>query len=1396
MAKLLHNWPRFWVPLGQSVPLDELGFLYDPEGEHAHYYYTAYQPRRLDQLDELPVAILLGEPGIGKSTALKEESIRVQTENKVCIHRELNQYHSDTRLIEDIFGSEEIRAWRRGHHRLTFLLDSLDECSLTIPTAARILVNQLKGLPKGRLSLRLTCRTADWPTHLTDELRELWRSETKEAPDPLDVFELAPLRKKDIQCAALDHELDADAFLEEVRHKEIQPLATHPNTLNMLLSLFGRPDGLPRQRAELYRLGCETLAAECNPFRQESHYTGKLTAYQRMAVAGRIAAQMVFGHRSTIWRGDSWDAETADLIESDIAGDVERADGLDFPVDSHVLRETIECALFSGRGEKRIGFAHQSYVEFLAAWHVHSNGLETQRALALFCHPNDGRIPPQYAESAIWLAALDGNIFTALVEAETLLLLRTDLSDRTNEQKAQLIEVLLNSFAARTEFDMDWGLRQHYRKLAYPGLGRQLHPYVVNKGMSLVARRAAMEIATACNVRDLAEELVVIALDQGEDFQHRLNAVEAAANLADTHQLARLRPIVLEETSEDPEDQLKSALIPSLWPTHISAQEIFELLPQTRNVRCLGRFCYSPEEFVKQFSNYDLIIGLQWIVEVEETQQSYTADHLKDTIMAEAWNRLDDPLVLRAFTATTWACLDRFERVFNGLGKWGKAEQDDYKRRIAIIALLEAHSDSENKPDPVSLINAENPIILLQDTFWLLERYQASSNMVLRAKLAKCIDYFIRWDSDTEWIDALITAACADACNIESSLADAVARCVEPIGLDSEIAHTLKVRYAEQIRAQQNRPGPLDPPAPVRVEQALWEFESGNNQAWMRLWKALSLPDDATRDQLSFDNVTKSPGWQRAMQPERTRIVRCAEAWALQETLTHDDIFRTDNSTSYRHIATYLALRLLADENPQSLASAPPGNWRRWAEAIVAYPFDDEPEQRKSLVKRAYSNAPEIVLNTFRRLIGRDIAAHQTLYRVEELAAIWDGQVADLLHEFLAKSGLTLDQTSTLLNALLQHGDEAAFESACNAVISRPLVGPPNQPLALVAAAKLVAHQMQRSWPIIWEKVLADSVFGESLMLGLAYHSGRNGNLVSGLSEQQIVELYFWLEKHFPKDKDVQYPSGEAHSVTARDEVGRLRDNFPSYLSGLGTQSAIDALHSISDQFPERDWLKYLHSEAKQAFRKATLRALAPAELIAYMHRKDARLARSSAELMEAVLVSLQRLQEKLHGQTPLAPFLWNLSDNGNSGRPKSEDRLTDFLKHHLEGDLPTFVIDREVQIRNLKEHGIGERTDLKIEAKDPEGRSLSVIIESKGCWNGDLLTAMKSQLAERYLTLADEACGIYLVGWFRCERWEGKRDCVYKGKKEDLMTELNAQAKTLSNGELKLSAFILDATY
>ena len=190
---------------------------------------------------------------------------------------------------------------------------------------------------------------------------------------------------------------------------------------------------------------------------------------------------------------------------------------------------------------------------------------------------------------------------------------------------------------------------------------------------------------------------------------------------------------------------------------------------------------------------------------------------------------------------------------------------------------------------------------------------------------------------------------------------------------------------------------------------------------------------------------------------------------------------------------------------------------------------------------------------------------------------------------------------------------------------------------------------------------------------------------------------------------------------------------------------------------------------------------------------------RSGTELLDAVLESLQRLQDKLHGETPLAPFLWNLDQGEKTGRPKSEDRLSDFVLHHLQQNLPTLVINREVQVRNLKEHGIGERTDLRIEATSQQGKPLVVIIETKGCWNGELETAMQDQLRDRYMIPTHANGGIYLVGWFYCDRWQNspkKREYQKIGSKEVLQKRLEEQAQSFSNHSVQIRSFVLDATY
>lgn len=125
-------------------------------------------------------------------------------------------------------------------------------------------------------------------------------------------------------------------------------------------------------------------------------------------------------------------------------------------------------------------------------------------------------------------------------------------------------------------------------------------------------------------------------------------------------------------------------------------------------------------------------------------------------------------------------------------------------------------------------------------------------------------------------------------------------------------------------------------------------------------------------------------------------------------------------------------------------------------------------------------------------------------------------------------------------------------------------------------------------------------------------------------------------------------------------------------------------------------------------------------------------------------------------------------------------------------------LIGREVEIRSSVA-STGERTDLYIAAGKPGGKDkLVVVVEVKGCWNRELKTAMRTQLVERYLKDNFYGHGIYVVGWFACPQWDSndyrRRDVAF-ATPDETRAHLYQQATDLSNDEVHVAAFVLDAT-
>jgi hypothetical protein len=128
-----------------------------------------------------------------------------------------------------------------------------------------------------------------------EQLKDSWG-------EAVGIYELAPLRQVDVFEAARVNNIDPDAFLDEVYKREAAPLVIKPVTLTLLLNTYSWDGQFPTTQKDLYYQGCRQLCEETNQDRRDS-FTNNLTVNQRIIVAARIAAIIVFSNRTAIWTG-------------------------------------------------------------------------------------------------------------------------------------------------------------------------------------------------------------------------------------------------------------------------------------------------------------------------------------------------------------------------------------------------------------------------------------------------------------------------------------------------------------------------------------------------------------------------------------------------------------------------------------------------------------------------------------------------------------------------------------------------------------------------------------------------------------------------------------------------------------------------------------------------------------------------------------------------------------------------------------------------------------------------------------------------------------------------------------------------------------------------------------
>ena len=1403
MPGRVYNWKRFWCPREGNIALTDAGYLVDPDTPWAHIQNRDVVS--FDAISDVPCLVLLGEPGMGKTYALRTQAAltrtRVHEAGDRVLWFELGRCSSEERLVRKLFQSATFTAWERGDHQLHLFLDSLDEGLLGINSLSELLADELAEYPVDRLWLRLTCRTAAWPNTLEDALESMWQR------GEVGIYELAPLRLTDVAEAANINGVAADEFLQEVSRMEAAPLATRPVTLGFLLKTFARRGALPSRRSDLYEQGCELLCEESNESRRERGHKGQYTASQRLAVAARIAAVTVYGNRYAVWRG----ANPADLPEEDVrlpdlCGGYESYDGKVFQVDENAVTEALDTGLFSSRGPSRMGWTHETYAEFLAAWYVAHSDMTLGQIMSLIGHPGDpdGRLVPQLHETAAWLAGMRADVFNEILTSDPEVLLRSDVATAEQEDRARLVQEFLHAHDRGLLLPPHAGDTGVYSKLAHAGLPQQLRSYLRDRGNGALSRRVAIRILQACGLTALQHDLVNTALDLTEPMLVRQGAAAAVCRLGDEEAKARLKPLAIDPGPDDGDDELKGIALRATWPRHISAQELFSSLRPPKCGMLLGMYyVFLAQDLSRDLEPPDLPVALQW-VEGQCIAPSLPNgfEAAMDGILTQALQHMQQDSVGELLARASLARLKHHGYITKGPTEPGFHDilsHDDEKRRRLVSEMIGLISHSQE--DFFFLLYPGNQLVTASDLPWILDQLSAAQPPAVQDVLTDLASHLFHPD-DRERADLVYTA-----CQSNPKLAEAFAWLLAPVTLDSEQAQRMKDSHRKRKALERRRDDtpPIDPPPAERVETLLKECESGNPDAWWRVNMEMTLlPNSHTYGDPLQSDLTALPGWQAADGETRGRIVEAGWRYVLhKDPRTHE--WLGTSKVHHRAFSGFRALRLLLQEARNLLDGLPAEAWKAWAPIILAYPTSTIWSGRDAqceLTERAYKEAPQEILDTLLVMIDKENGELDRIFITDRVLACWDPLLEQTLLTKVMDPKLKPESMGCLFVDLLEHGSAAA------ASLARSLVSAPPPPAglarsrAVVAAEALVPHAQDAGWRAVWAAIQEDTEFGRELMTRVAFGSDRRSvSIGKALDEHELADLYIWLTHQYPYGEDPKHEG--AYCVGPREAVGDYRDSILTHLREKGSDDACREIQRIAREFPSLGWLKWTLLEARALARRNTWSPPHPSDILRMAADRNTRLVQTGAQLLDVIAESIGRLEKALQeGQPPAAIDLWNevSGSDGAKHTPKDENRLSDYVKRHLDADVSqrAIVVNREVQITRR------DKTDIHVTAatREPDANtydSIDAIVETKGCWSSELHSAMEMQLVDRYLMNSGCPHGIYLVGWFNCDHWQEdsprRRAAARAGADiQDLRRKLDEQAAALSTGTMIVRALVLNA--
>lgn len=1024
-----HNFLSSEAAVVQDISLAENGALADPA-----------------TLAQAGAFILLGEPGIGKSTTLRKIGLSAGAVIEVDGADITTESFKD--LVEapiDQFLQMRATSGLHDSQKLTIIIDQLDECPIAKRLGPR-LRQLLRRTDTTSLRFLVACRTADVPTNLVDALRQSFGD--------CQIADLVPLTYREAErLASSDSTIDGVRLLARVVDVGAGLLASVPLTLGFLVDEFRRTGDVVGSVADLFADGTTRLLDEPDADRRGGLVT---SLNQRKAVAGRLAALLLLSGRRTLWTGEALGGAAQDVDVNLACDGVEEADGQPFELTPKAVSETRSTAVFTGRGEKRVSFLHGSIAAYLNASLLVGRSMPVSQLKSLFFVPigtDRYAIPTALQESAAWLIHLcpEHGDWIATADPESLMAY-SKIVDSPNVRKTIVAALLLR--AAEVELaNQPWSRRTP--SLEHPGLVDQIREVISQAGgysgswNDLARVRLALQIARAASVRGVRGELLVLMSDRSWPAHVRQLAALAALAGEPDEFVPELKEFIghFEDAGfaaeTDPDQEILGSVLKALWPAHLHVDELLRLIHPKLRRDLFGVYRAFLTTFPTTLDQDDLGKVLDW-ADQRRTRPSRAARtrtdeaELGEDPIGEVDLELVGPLVDRYFEISSSS---------SGLAIVARLLYEQLARHdspplplplVRVDPTGEEDPEARTKRRALALELSTIPTTFDRSDAWVISwswgpqrsSYISSGDRPEwrageRRVLLDALDF--RWVYDlcgealaigqVDHADRLATLGALifpqdDSESFELLVADPmhpVSRKLrylyEAVDLGGPVADQLRQALrstADRIKAT-TWAGQAD-----FVEQLRVSFNStlsGDvDSFWVLLRRLQFDPQTGHSDHGFCDELADLPGWTALPDHTPDELLEAALTFVSSSSDHGQEWLGTDR-VDFRARAGYQALAAIARAG--RIGEVAPSSWAEWASAIVWFwtiPMDcGDRELKAQLLSVAASEAPEALSSSVIRYVRGELNRGQSPSEVEVVCSLDVGQVRKAAMQLLVE---------------------------------------------------------------------------------------------------------------------------------------------------------------------------------------------------------------------------------------------------------------------------------------------------------------------------------------------------------------------------------------------------------